>query len=178
MKPEIEDTFKENGYKLVLNDHSISITRKSSLLGVVLYSLVMLITIPFLFIGGYKVLIFFILLLGIPLIYRKWMLPKKIIISKVNNTLSAVKNPLQTQAIPFKEISNFKVDEKVINSDVSPFKEGYQDFVYVFSVDTNPKKGLELFSLQFRQPMDELIADIFTYFNHQLKIAKNQEASL
>lgn len=176
MKPEIEDTFKENGYKLILDNNSISITRKSPVLVVILYFVVVLITISFLFIGGYKVLIFFVLLLGIPLIYRKWTLPKRIVISKANNTLSAVKNPLTTQAIPFGEISNFKVDEKVINSDVSPFKDGYQDFIYVFSIDTAPGKGLELFSLQFRQPMDQLIADIFEYFNLQLGMLKDQKA--
>ena len=158
----IKRTFEENGYKVSLNDDEIVIRKRHSSMAIILYVLLCVFALPLIF-ADIRMTLFLVLLVGFPFIYRRWMMPRKVIISKLDHMITVGRN--EGTEIAFDNIKGIEVDEDILSSDVSPFKEGNQDFVYVFKIKTLEDKVIRLFDLEFRKPMHELIKTIFDYFD-------------
>ncbi len=174
----IKTTFEDNGYGLYVNDQEVRISKKHSFFAILFYAITFLITIPLLLSGEYQVLLLLILLIGFPLIYRRWMYPRKVVISNGNEAIYVNKNSKNYPVIPFKKIKNLEVDEKVISSDVSPFKEGYQDFVYNFKINTVEGKVHHLFDLEFRKPSDDVVKSVFDYLSEKINLTRQPQTVL
>ena len=168
---EIGTTFKENNYQLKEDSDQLSISRKRNIGYLIAYLFISVLAIPFAFVSGYKVVMLVIWLVAVPIIYRTWMLPRSITITKHDKSLRIFKNIFQQKTLPNSMLKEISVKESVIATDVSPFKEGYQDFVYTFKVNDADGKVHDLFSLKYRKPMEEQVQAIFNGLNKELAIS-------
>lgn len=160
MKQEWIEYFDENGYRLTENDSLLKIVKKNPGQPIFIYILIFLCVPLIILLTAYKVFLLLILLLFIPFVYTKWNLPFKIIIDK-NRKVTTIGD----YDFNFDSIKEIKVNEDVRLSDTSPFKEGYEDFVYEFKLFLNTGKVEKTFELWFRESMEEEMDDLAAYLN-------------
>lgn len=113
--------------------------------------------------------VFGILLIGFPFVYERWKYPRQIIIDGNRGVLRLKTGMIHEKNYPLSEISSLVVDESIIDSDVSPFKDGYQDFIYNFQLKVGKTK-LKLMYLMFRKSNDEEIKEIVDFLSEKLRI--------
>ncbi len=120
---------KDNGYKMKENGTSITLKKPNSgsLASFIIFGIIGLILLGF---GTYIGLHFATILcglvfLGVPLIYDRFRYPSKIIIDTSRKEITLKSGFTVTKTYPFDDISSLEVDEAIVTSDVSPFKDGY-----------------------------------------------------
>ena len=169
----LHDVFKENGYKLTTYK-SISVIRKrnsTGSIGFVLSILVGLILLTFgLYIGLHAATVlsgfFFI---GFPILFDRWRYPRIIIIDQESAELILRSGFTYTRKFRLSDISGINVDEAILTSDTSPFKDGYQDFIYSFQLMIASHK-IKFIKFLFRKDSADEVSGVFEYLNQQLSV--------
>lgn len=116
-----------------------------------------------------KMAVFGLLIIGFPFVYERWKYPSQIIIDGNRGLLRLKSGMIHEKNYPISKVSSLVVDESIINSDVSPFKEGYQDFTYNFELKVGETKQ-KLMYLIFRKASDKEIKEIVDFFSDKLNL--------
>lgn len=174
---EVNELLKENGY-LVSQKGGFTKIRKagsSKKLMFVISSALGLSLILFTILGdlsdefGYVG----ILILVLPLITQRWKAPHEMIVEpEVRVTL--LSGVSFKRIIKITNISSLEVDENILTSDVSPFKDGYQDFKYNFKIIVDGK-GQTILSLIFRKESAEEVKGVFEFLSSLLSLDKKRQ---
>ncbi len=64
----------------------------------------------------------------------------------------------------YDQIKDIVVDESVLSSDTSPFKEGNKDYIYSFYLNDQSSQH-KLLRIQYRKPMDEEVKVFIEFFD-------------
>lgn len=163
----------ENGYTLEEHPDQL-ILRKNVKSGKVFSIVLVAIGITILTFGTYyglhyATIISGLFFVGVPFIYERWKFPSKITISTANHKLELNGGLTFHKSLRFDDISSLQVDEAVVTSDVSPFKDGYQDFIYTFNllVGTEKQKFLSIIS---RTKEEEAIQSMVEFLSLKLRL--------
>lgn len=167
--------FEENGYKLVEQNGQYTVRKKNSSF-MILTTLSIAIGVLLLYMSthfamNYKIILAGVLFMGMPFIYERWKYPNRIVIDSSEKCIYLKSGLAFVRVVPFSEISSLEVDESVVNSDVSPFKEGYQDFIYDFRLKVGQTK-LKLFNLMYRKANDSEIQEVVRILSEKLQLTK------
>ena len=172
----IVSILKDNGYKIKEDGTSITLKKPNSgsLSSFIVFGVIGLVLLGF---GTYIGLHFATILcgfffLGVPLIYDRYRYPNQIIIDSARKLITLKSGFTVTKTYPFDDISSLEVDEAIVTSDVSPFKDGYQDFIYTFKLHIGQGKK-KLLNLVFRQKSESHISLVMNYLSEQLAIRKS-----
>ncbi|MFT4834580.1 MAG: hypothetical protein ACI83W_000024 [Marinoscillum sp.] len=173
---EVNELLKENGYLVSQKGGFTHIRRagSSKKLMFVLSSALGLSLILFTILGdlsdeyGYVG----ILILVLPLITQRWKAPHEMIIEP-EVRLTLLSGVSFKRIIKLANISSLEVDENILTSDVSPFKDGYRDFIYNFNLITNGKSRTIL-SLTFRKESAEEVKSVFEFLSSLLSLDKKR----
>lgn len=170
---DIVSVFKENGYK-ILNAGETIVLKKPNSGSLTTFIIFGLIGLTLLTIGLYIGLHFTTILcglffIGVPLIYERYKYPNQIIIDTNNKTVTLKSGYTVTRVYRFNDISSLEVDESIVTSDVSPFKDGYQDFIYSFKLNIGSSKH-KFVNLVFRKQNDSSVHMITQYLSDRLSL--------
>ncbi|MFY0606722.1 MAG: hypothetical protein JXR10_08405 [Cyclobacteriaceae bacterium] len=113
-----------------------------------------------------------LLIIVLPLLTQRWKDPHEILIEE-RSSLTLNSGITISRKILLADVLSLEVDEAVINSDASPFKSGYQDFIYSFNLITS-QKTRTLFSLTFRNQNTADVEMVFKFLSAKLGLAKAQ----
>ncbi len=166
---------QENGYKIVEKGRTITLKKPNSgsITTFILFGIIgsLLLTIG-VYIGLHTATILSgLVFLGVPLIYERYKYPNQIIIDEENQKMTLKSGYTFTKVYRFNDISSLEVDESVVTSDVSPFKDGYQDFIYSFKVHIG-KDQHKLMNLVFRKQSETSVGALTTYLSDRLALQK------
>ncbi len=119
---------------------------------------------------GESFLVVGLIIIIFPLISQRWKDPHKIIVEQ-GNSITMSSGITIARKVNLEDVLSLEVDESVLNSDVSPFKDGYQDFIYAFKLNTTDKSRY-LFSLSFRKESASEVQEVFKYLSNILDLQK------
>lgn len=171
----ISQIFKESGYSIADQLHTRIIEKRGSggIIGFIISLFIGLVLLSYgLFYGlHYTTVISGFFFVGFPFLYDRWKYPRKIIIDHENDSLDLISGVTYRRSYRLSDISGLNVDENVLSSDTSPFKEGYRDFIYSFGLNV-ANSEIKFIKLLYRKESDSKIEEIFNFLTHQLKITK------
>lgn len=172
---KLSDVFQENGY-LMTNGPFICVIKKKSYSGVVGFFLSVLIGVILVTVGlriglHFTTVLSGLFFIGFPILYDRWRYPNKIIIDHEHNELKLICGFTYTQTFRISDITGLNVDEAILSSDTSPFKDGYQDFIYSFGLNIANTK-VRFVKFLFRKQSETTVAEIFKYLSNQLQLQK------
>ena len=170
----LTELFSENGYTVVDSGELVTVKKKSpSFLILAVLSIlfgVLLLYISYSMSLDYRILLGGFIFIGFPFIYERWKYPNQITVDANEKSLILKSGLAYVQKFRFSDISSLEVDESVVTSDVSPFKDGYQDFIYDFRLIIGRTK-LKLINVMFRKASDDEIKILATFFTDKLQIS-------
>lgn len=169
----IVELLQENGYRMTEDNAVISLKKSNSgsIVSVFIFGTIGLILLTFgLYFGlHFTTIISGLFFIGVPLIYDRWRYPNTIEIDRENNSIILKSGLINTRKFKLSDISSLEVDEAVVSSDVSPFKDGYQDFIYTFNLHVGKSKE-KLLNLVFREERTLNIGQITDYLSEKLAL--------
>ncbi len=166
---KVEKGLKELGYTSQISDGTLTIKRKRK------YTLIIIGTafaIPVMWIGlsaHFTVFLFGLGLLLLPWILRGWRFPitARFVPNEGVELRYSVLGALHK--VPFSDITELQLERTVKPSDVSPFMEGSDEYVYNFVLATANTRYM-LLRVEYRTDDQEQIEDIrhflLTYLRH------------
>ena len=169
----IVSILKENGYKITERDSSTVLKKPStgSLTTFIIFGIIGLTLLTAgIYIGLHATTILSgLVFLGVPLIYERYKYPNTIIINSETKEMTLKSGYTVTRVYRFNDISALEVDESIVTSDVSPFKDGYQDFIYTFKVQIG-RNSHKLMNLVFRKESESSVGAITSYLSERLAL--------
>lgn len=172
LSENIKSVLREGGYEINFNGsgYQISKIQGKSWVGTI-FSFAVGFAVLFLAIQLVNIwlALFGVVLFGWPLIKRSWSYPDKVFINSVQGVLT-IKGILLDGNYSLSELSSIEVDERIVSSDVSPFKEGYRDFFYNFFLYHESGK-LRFLQLAFRSEQSQQLGDLVIWLSHTLQIS-------
>ncbi len=167
MVASMNQLLKEQGYTLIGGVNKTTISRS------VTGSLIMLLI--FTFIGGLTIYVSLkighsyahfigLAIMVIPFTLDKKRFPNLIAIDQDRRELKLRSGFFFTRTLDFRDVKDVYVDEQVLDSDTSPFKEGHKDYIYSFYLSDQSKKH-KLLRVQYRKAMDEEVKAFIDFFD-------------
>ncbi|MBV6643000.1 MAG: hypothetical protein KI791_19945 [Cyclobacteriaceae bacterium] len=170
MIASLNQLLKEQGYTLNSGMDSTIITRSitGSLVMILVFTIIGGLTIYIsLDVGhSYAHFIGFALML-IPYTIDKRRFPNLVVFDRNRKEVRLRSGFFFKKTLTFNEVIDVFVDESVLSSDTSPFKEGNKDYIYSFYL-TEPSKKHKLLRLQYRKAMDEEVKAFMDFFDKSL----------
>ncbi|REE01210.1 hypothetical protein [Marinoscillum furvescens] len=163
----------DNGYALEERPNQL-VLRKSVQSGKTFSIILIVIGILILTFGmyfglHYATVISGLFFIGVPFIYERWKYPSKITIDQNEDKIELNGGLTFHKSLRFNDISSLQVDEAVVTSDVSPFKDGYQDFIYTFNLLVGKEKQ-KFLSIISRSKEEESIKSMVEFLSQKLRL--------
>ena len=169
----VEKALRDQGYKVKVAEGNLVLRRKGADTAIFICSFL---AIPVLMIGYYAhftIILFGIGLLLAPWIFRRWQYPPRVIFASQGIQLSYGPFSSQKREIPLEHITELQLERIVKPSDVSPFMEGSDDFIYNYLAVTDEKR-FKLLRLLFRVDDQEAVEKIRSFLLKYLKHLKSE----
>ncbi len=158
--------FEVNGYTVKNSVGSIAIFRKQSFSWAYLSVITGLIVFSMGIILGYKILMLAILLVFIPFVYGYFEMPNALEFNLKDETLIINSSGQMSNAvIPFCEIDEIENRQDFIYRDVSPFRDGYQDFINKVGVKLRNGRYIPIIQIQSDQKNDMATKEVIKYIS-------------
>ncbi len=173
VQPKLSELLGEHGYLIVNRGEMLTVKKKSPtfIVMAVLSILAGIFTfyLSLVMILDYRIILLGFLFIGLPFIYERWKYPNQITFDENEKSLTLKSGLAYSQKLRFDDITSLEVDESVVTSDTSPFKDGYQDFIYDFKLIVGRTK-LKLINVMFRKASDDEIKQIASFFSEKLQL--------
>lgn len=101
-----------------------------------------------------------------------WSNPTSVIIDNKKELIHINTGIFNRHTFLLESIASLEVDERVLTRDVSPFKEGYQDFHYHLGVIIG-KKRFNLMHFEYEEESEDKIRVIVDYLSKVLLLARD-----
>lgn len=174
MIASINQLLKEQGYTLMggVNKTTISRSVTGSLIMLLIFTLVGGFTVYISLSIGHSYAHFIgLAIMAIPFTLDKRRFPNLIAIDPERKELRLRSGFFFKKTFSFVDVKDVHVDEQVLHSDTSPFKEGNKDYVYSFYLSDQSKKH-KLLRIQYRKAMDEEVKTFIDFFDKALNSGK------
>lgn len=170
MIASLNQLLKEQGYTLIKGGDKTLLTRSitGSLILLLIFNIVGGLIIYISLQMGHSYAHFIGLgIMMIPFTIDKRRFPNLISFDSVRKELNLRSGFFFKKTFSYNQVKDIVVDEQVLSSDTSPFKEGNKDYVYSFYLSDQTAKH-KLMRIQYRKPMDEEVKAFMDFFDKAL----------
>ena len=170
MISSMNQLLKEQGYTLMggMDKTTISRSLTGSLIMLIIFTIIGGLTIYISLEIGHSYAHFIgLAIMVIPFTLDRTRFPNLIAIDKERMELKLRSGFFFSKTFSFLDVKDIHVDEQVLSSDTSPFKEGNKDYVYSFYLSDQSKKH-KLLQVQYRKAMDEEVKTFIDFFDKAL----------
>ena len=170
MIASLNQLLKEQGYTLISGMDRTTITRSitGSLVMILIFTIIGGLTIYISLDVGHSYAHFIgLVIMILPYTIDKRRFPNLVVFDQKRKEVRLRSGFFFKKTLTFTDIKDVFVDESVLSSDTSPFKEGNKDFIYSFYL-TEPSKKHKLLRLQYRRAMEEEVKAFMDFFDKSL----------
>ncbi|XOV91351.1 MAG: hypothetical protein ACFHWX_14175 [Bacteroidota bacterium] len=170
MIASLTQLLKEQGYTYNRSGDKTLITRSitGSLIMLLMFTIVGGLTVYVSLDFGHSYAHFIgLAIMAVPFTIDKGRFPNLIMIDAERKEVRLRSGFFFKKAFSFLDIKDLFVDEQVLHSDTSPFKEGNKDYVYSFYLSDQTKKH-KFLRIQYRKSMDEEVKAFIDFFDKAL----------